>query len=197
MIQHSQFSSCSVTVFLACLADDFHFSASLRESVMDLNRSFCVRSQSSVFSFMSQEDAVMESFVRNRADLGGDLCLDMGSGIIVGIRVGVEGLGSLLGLARKSATDALVDKDKDDMAEAMSRATGCLLIGWVLLLSGLVAARTFRFESFRARKGRGPPMFSGACSQCVGDVEEMGFVDISNCCEKLSLFDWLDDHVSA
>ena len=122
----------------------------------------------------------MESFVRNRADLGGDLCLGMGSGIIVGIYVGVEGLGSLLGLARKSATDALVDKDKDDMAEAMSRATGCLLIGWVLLLSGLVAARTFRFESFRGRKGRVPPIFSGTCRQYVGDVEEMGFVDISN-----------------
>jgi hypothetical protein len=130
---------------------------------MDLNKSLCARSQSSVFSLMSQEDAVIESFVRNRADFGGDLCLDMGSGIIVGTCVGVEGLGSLLGLARKSATDALADKDKDDMAEAMSRATGCLLIGWVLLFSGLAAARTFRFESFRGRKGRVPPIFSGTC----------------------------------
>jgi hypothetical protein len=40
----------------------------------------------------------MEPFVRNRADLGGDFCLDMGSGMM-GIRVGVKGLGSLLGFA--------------------------------------------------------------------------------------------------
>jgi hypothetical protein len=168
---HSRVSSCSLTTFLACLADDFHFSASVRESVIDLNKSFCVLSQSSVFSSMSQEDAVIESLVRNRADLGGDLCLDMGSGIITGIRVGVEGLGSLLGLGRKSATDALVFKnDKLDMAEDMS-AMGSLHVS-----TGLEAARILRFESFSGLKGRGPPIFSGTCRTLMVVVEATGVV---------------------
>lgn len=168
---HSRVSSCSMTTFLACFADDFHFSASVRESFMDLNKSFCVLSQSSVFSSMSQEDAVIESLVRNRADLGGDLCLDMGSGIITGIRVGVEGLGSLLGLGRKSATDARVFKnDKSDMAEDMS-AMGSLHVS-----TGLEAARIFRFESFSGLKGRGPPIFTGTCRTLMVVVEATGVV---------------------
>lgn len=100
----------------------------------------------------------MESLVRNRADFGGDLCLDMGSGMM-GIRVGVEGLGSLLGLARKSATDAVVLKsERLDMAEDMWLMTGSLLVS-----TGLGAARAFIFESFKGRKGLGPPMFPGTC----------------------------------
>jgi hypothetical protein len=120
---------------------------------------------------MSQEDAVIESLVRNRADLGGDLCLDMGSGIITGIRVGVEGLGSLLGLGRKSATDALVFKnDKLDMAEDMS-AMGSLHVS-----TGLEAARILRFESFSGLKGRGPPIFSGTSRTLMVVVEATGVV---------------------
>lgn len=111
---------------------------------------------------MSQVVSVTWSFVRNRVGLGGDLCLEMGSGI-TGNRVGVEGLGSLLGLAlvRKSATDALVCKDKVDMTEEMSRTTmGSLLC---VLSTGLGAARTFRLESFKGRKGLGPPMSNFGC----------------------------------
>lgn len=98
----------------------------------------------------------MESLVRNRADLGGDLCLEMGSGMM-GKRVGVEGLGSLLGLARKSATDALVFKnERFDMAEDMSFIAGSLLVS-----PGLGAAREFAFEFCRGRNGRGPPIVPG------------------------------------
>lgn len=173
---YSQVSSCSATVLLACLADDFHFSASVRESVMDLNKSFCVRSQSSVFSSMSHEDAVRVSFVRKRADLGGDLCLEMGSGIRLGTRVGVEGLGSLLGLVRKSATDDLVFKDKNDMAEERSRVTVGSLPG---ASTGLGAARTFRLKSFKGRKGLDPPISSFGCLHMLCAVLEATDVDCS------------------
>ena len=140
---------------------------------------------------MSQEDAVIESFVRNRTDLGGDLCLDMGSGITMGIRVGVEGLGSLLGLGRKSATDARVFKnDKLDMAEDIS-ATGSLHVS-----TGLAAARTFRFESLSGLKGRGPPILAGSCRTWMMVVEVTGVVALwPDCCKRFVYLTEFGNHV--
>lgn len=112
-----------------------------------------------------------ESFVRNRPAFG--VCLDRGIGRTLGKRVGVEGRGSLLGLmlVRKSATEALVFRDKLDMAEEMSRATRG--IGSLLVVStGLGAARAFTFDSFRGRKGRCPmpPISSGCLHSIVPQV---------------------------
>ena len=72
----------------------------------------------------------------------------------------------MLGLVRKSATETLVFKDKFDIAEEMSRAT----MGSLLVSTGLGAARAFTFDSFRGRRGLGPPMSRFRVLACVGGI---------------------------
>jgi hypothetical protein len=59
------------------------------------------------------------------------------------------------------------------MAEEMSRAT----MGSLLVSTGLGAVRAFTFDSFRGRRGLGPPMSRFRVLACVGGIPRATKVD--------------------